>query len=146
MMFETDITVRFAHVDAAGIVFYPRYFEMLNQVVEEWFEASLGTSFRDLHVVGTDGVPMVHVETDFLRPSRLGDRLRFSLGVRQLGRSRITLRVVAVCDGEERLTATLVLAYVGRSPFKSKPIPDALRVRMNEFLVPASTEPVPEPT
>jgi 4-hydroxybenzoyl-CoA thioesterase len=144
MIFETEIPIRFAHVDAAGIVFYPRYFEMLNQVVEEWFEAELGTSFRTLHDDDDSGVPMVHVETDFLRPSRLGDRVRFALSVERLGRSRIELRVVARCGGEERLTARLVLAYVGRAPFRSQPIPDALRARMQRFV--AEAESVVEPT
>ncbi|MDB5364345.1 MAG: thioesterase superfamily protein [Rhodospirillales bacterium] len=141
MSFETEIPVRFAHVDAAGIVFYPRYFEMLNQVVEEWFERELGTSFRDLHVDGSHGVPAVRVETDFLRPSRLGDRLVFSLDVVALGRSRIELRVVATLGGEERVRVKLVLAYVSLSPMQSCAIPDALRARMEIFLVPE-----PEPS
>jgi 4-hydroxybenzoyl-CoA thioesterase len=137
MSFKTEIPVRFAHVDAAGIVFYPRYFEMLNQVVEEWFEAELGTSFRDLHVDGSNGVPAVRVETDFLRPSRLGDRLGFELSVAALGRSRIELQVVAGCGGEERLRMKLILAYVALSPLKSCAIPEALRARMQKFHVEA---------
>jgi 4-hydroxybenzoyl-CoA thioesterase len=140
MSFETEIPVRFAHVDAAGIVFYPRYFEMLNQVVEEWFERELGTSFRDLHVDGSNGVPAVRVETDFLRPSRLGDRLRFALSVAALGCSRIELHIVARCGGEERVRVKLILAYVALSPLQSCAIPDALRARMEEFLV-AEPEP-----
>lgn len=135
MSFATEIPIRFAHVDAAGIVFYPRYFEMLNQTVEEWFEQELGTSFRDLHVAGSNGVPAVRVETDFARPSRLGDRVRFTLDVLALGRSRIDLRVVASCDGEERVRFRLVLAYVALDPLQSCAIPDALRARMEKFLV-----------
>jgi 4-hydroxybenzoyl-CoA thioesterase len=135
MSFTTEIQVRFAHVDAAGIVFYPRYFEMVNQVVEDWFEAELGTSFRDLHIDGTNGVPAVRIETDFLRPSRLGDRLRFALDVVALGRSRIDLRIVASLDGEERVRVRLVLAYVALSPLQSCAIPDALRARIETFLV-----------
>ena len=30
--------IRFKHVDYAGIVFYPRFLEMLNDLVEDWFE------------------------------------------------------------------------------------------------------------
>ena len=37
--FATEILVRFQHCDPAGIVFYPRYFEMISQSVEEWFAA-----------------------------------------------------------------------------------------------------------
>ena len=47
-MFKTHIKIRFNHVDAAGIVFYPRYYEMLNQVVEEWFEKKLDIDFKTI--------------------------------------------------------------------------------------------------
>ena len=37
MSFQISTKVRFGDVDPAGIVFYPRYFEMLNAAVEDWF-------------------------------------------------------------------------------------------------------------
>jgi hypothetical protein len=36
--FTKQEKVRFQHVDYAGIVFYPRFLEMLNCLVEDWFE------------------------------------------------------------------------------------------------------------
>ena len=47
--FEEVQTVRFQHCDPAGIVFYPRYYEMLNLTVERFFERQLGYSFNRLH-------------------------------------------------------------------------------------------------
>ena len=41
MSFTTTRKVRFEHCDPAGIVFYPRYFEMINGTVEDWFEEDL---------------------------------------------------------------------------------------------------------
>ena len=32
-----NIVVRFEHCDAAGIMFYPRFFALVNEMVEEWF-------------------------------------------------------------------------------------------------------------
>ena len=40
--FDRVILIRFQHCDPAGIVFYPRFFEFTNQVVEDWFEEELG--------------------------------------------------------------------------------------------------------
>ncbi|MCO5127369.1 MAG: hypothetical protein M9957_08845 [Rhodobacteraceae bacterium] len=37
MIFRQDIRVGFNHCDPAGIVFYPRYFEMANTVCESFF-------------------------------------------------------------------------------------------------------------
>ena len=81
MSFTAEITVRFGQVDAAGIVFYPRYLEMVNETVERWFEECLGVSFRELHMTRRHGTPTKHIAVDFLKPSRLGDRLTFTLRV-----------------------------------------------------------------
>lgn len=131
--FVKTITIRFQHCDPAGIVFYPRYYEMLNAVVEDWFDEALGLSFRRMHLEQGVGVPAVTIETRFLRPSRLGDRVTFTLSVRDLGRSSIHLDQVAACGGEVRMTAALTLAYTTIGPdgtIRSAPIPDALRGKM----------------
>ncbi len=38
------------HCDPAGIVFYPRYVGIINDLVEEWFEHGPRLSFHTLHV------------------------------------------------------------------------------------------------
>ncbi len=132
-LFTVDIPVRFQHTDPAGIVFYPRYFEMINQVVEDWFAEALGVDFRTLHSQHLCGVPTVRLESDFKRPSRLGEVLTFSLGVETLGKSSFTLDLCASCQGEERLRAKAVLAYVGLDDFGPVPIPCELRRAMERF-------------
>ena len=46
--FVSQVEVRFRHCDPAGIVFYPRYFEMINDFVEEWFDKGMGLPFHAL--------------------------------------------------------------------------------------------------
>ncbi len=138
--FKRDITVRFQHADPAGMVFYPRYFEMINQVVEDWFAQGLGLDFHKLHTDLGHGVPTVHIEADFKRPSRLGEVLTFALAVQKLGRSSFTLALGATCAGEERLRATAVLAYVGLDELRATPIPDELRAAMKPYLAGAEIE------
>lgn len=132
-LFTVDIPVRFQHSDPAGIVFYPRYFEMINQVVEDWFAEALGVDFRTLHGEHLCGVPTVRIESDFKRPSRLGEVLTFSLGVAALGKSSFSLDLCASCQGEERLRAKAVLAYVRLGDLGPLPIPRELRLAMERF-------------
>lgn len=101
--FRTERVVRFGDCDPAGIVFYPRYFEMANGVIEEWW-TQLGMSWTEMIGQRGIGTPVSHVETVFLRPSRYGDRLEFRLSLEALGRSslRFRLRVLGAA-GEERL-------------------------------------------
>ena len=138
MIYKTNIKVRFQHCDPAGIVFFPRYFEMTNQVVEDWFEDALQLSFQELHSQMRVGVPTVRMECDFNRPSRIGDELAFSLWVEQLGNSSFTLRITAYHEGELRLSARPTLAYVqlGKD-VRAKALPDQLRRAMSIYLLAA---------
>lgn len=77
--FMTKTKVRFAHCDVAGIVFYPRYFEMLNAAVEDWFEYELGCDFNTMHQIRRLGVPTVKLDVEFLAPSKLNDQLTLKL-------------------------------------------------------------------
>lgn len=86
--FEKKEQIRFQHCDHAGIVFYPRYFVMLNDLVEDWFTEELGFSFKDMHP--NHGVPTVNIQTDFRSPAIMGDVLNKSLHVSKIGEKSVT--------------------------------------------------------
>jgi 4-hydroxybenzoyl-CoA thioesterase len=142
MSFAIEIAVRFAHVDAAGIVFYPRYLEMVNETVERWFEEGLGVGFHALHFVRRCGVPTRRITVDYLKPSRLGDKLTFTLRVAKIGRSSFDVDVDCTCGEEMRVKAAVTLVYASAEPLASMPIPDDLRARMTAF---TTAEPTPLP-
>ena len=136
MSFTKTTLVRFRHCDPAGIVFYPRYFEMLNDLVEDWFK-SMDWNFESLHLDKKQGVPTVKIETEFISASRLGDELAFELELLNLGTSSFELGYSAVCKDELRLRATAKLVYISDNgiSIQSMPIPDVLRERMLPYLV-----------
>ena len=132
-VFTTTRRVRFADCDAAGIVFFPRYFEMLNGVVEDWFAGPLEASFRELHLERRVSVPTAAVEARFIAPSRLEDDLSFALTVTKLGGASCGLRHRITSGDQLRFEATQTIVHVGRS-LKPEPWPDPLRVRIAPFL------------
>jgi 4-hydroxybenzoyl-CoA thioesterase len=132
-VFTTERRVRFADCDAAGIVFFPRYFEMLNGAVEDWFAGPLQVSFRELHVNRRVSVPTAAVEARFIAPSRLEDELTFALTVTRLGRSSCSLRHRISAGGTLRFEASQTLVYVGLS-LEPEPWPEDLRARMANYL------------
>ncbi len=91
MIYERLIQIEFNHCDPAGIVFYPRYFEMVNSVIENFFADVVGRSFAQMHNGAANGVPTVAIETSFQRPSRLGDKVLFSLAVEKIGGSSLLM-------------------------------------------------------
>ncbi|GAA0655707.1 acyl-CoA thioesterase [Brevundimonas lenta] len=132
-VFTVERRVRFADVDAAGIVFFPRYFEMLNGVVEDWFADALGVSFGELHLQRHSSVPTAAIEARFAAPSRLEDDLRFSLTVTKLGGASCGLRHRIECGDELRFEATQTIVHVGAS-LKPEPWPQPLRERIAPFV------------
>jgi 4-hydroxybenzoyl-CoA thioesterase len=136
MSFATTAKVRFAHVDAAGIVFYPRYFEMLNSAVEDWFE-HMGHDFRQMHLIDHIGVPMVKLDVTFTSPSRLGDELTITITPVEIGRSSCAMRVLFSGEGRERLRADAVLVCMDLAAQRSAPWPETLRDRMMGSLMKA---------
>ncbi|MEX6724009.1 acyl-CoA thioesterase [Parapedomonas caeni] len=134
--FKVERLVRFRDCDPAGIVFYPRYFEMVNDVVEDWFREALGYDFHHIHVELKLGTPTVHLEVLFKRPSMIGDMLTFWLTVADLGNSSVRVRIHARCGDELRfsVTPTLVHTDMRRVPPGSLPWPEAVRARMLPFV------------
>ena len=71
-----DITIDWADCDPAGIVFYPRFFRMMNTGTHAMFE-SVGLPFHEMvKRFGTTGVPMLDVQSTFKSPARFGDKVR----------------------------------------------------------------------
>ena len=85
--FSKQEKIRFKHVDYAGIVFYPRFLEMLNDLVEDWFEEALDRPFSKIHE--TNGIPTVDLKVQFKKAARLGEILTKNLWVIRLGGSSI---------------------------------------------------------
>jgi 4-hydroxybenzoyl-CoA thioesterase len=138
MSFKVSTQVRFAHIDAAGIVFYPRYFEMLNGAVEDWFAQDLGCDFSVLHKVRGLGVPTVHLETDFVAACELGEWVDISLEIERLGEKSVTLRFAFSVAGERRLGGKVVLVCMQLGVKRALPWPDDLRAGMQNALVDAA--------
>lgn len=127
MTFVSEQSVRFAHVDAAGIVFYPRYFEMLNASVEDYFAKSVGVDFKTIHLDRELGVPTVKLEAEFVAPSRLGDALSFHLDVVRVGRSSVEFAIEVRCGEQTRFTAKVVLVCMDLKAGRSAAWPDDIR-------------------
>ena len=128
MTYTRPVRIEFNHCDPAGIVFYPRYFEMMNHVVENFFRDVAGYPFERMVAAG-NGVPTARVEVDFRAPSRLGQVLDWTLDATRMGRSSVTFAVTATGGGVRRLTATLTVVWIGPDG-RAAPWPDDIRARI----------------
>lgn len=135
MPFVVKTPIRFAHVDAAGIVFYPRYFELLNAAFEDWIADVAGTDFATLHLDRRIGTPMVNVEAAFEQPGRLGEMLEIELTLTRLGNSSLTIAARFTVDGAPRLRAGLTSVCMNLDTARAMPWPEEMRARMEAVVV-----------
>jgi 4-hydroxybenzoyl-CoA thioesterase len=134
--YHSDILIRFAHCDPAGIVFFPRYMEMFNNLVEDWCRDELDISFADLITGRGYGLPTVHLEVDFVAPSTIGETLSATLRVLAVGTTSLRLAIVLRGkDGGDRVRAETVLVLTDPHEHRAVAIPDELRRRVAAFRV-----------
>jgi 4-hydroxybenzoyl-CoA thioesterase len=138
--FQREMLVRFGHCDAAGWVFYPRYFEMVSDFVEDWFEDGLLASAPGLFHHKKILTPSVHFTVDYLKPTRYGDRLTFNLWTVRIGRASCELRIEASHQGEMRMRLKQVLVFISADSGRALAIPPELKTRMQRFRVDAPAE------
>ena len=131
MAFTHALPVRFADVDHAGIVYYPRFFHYFHVAFEELWRARIGPhAYRDLIDVDRVGFPAVRAECEFSAPLRFGDTAEIEITVTRLGTKSITFRYrvfrAASSSAPDSLACadgTVVCAVVDLARFVAMPVP-----------------------
>lgn len=141
--FQRTIPVRFAHCDPAAIVFYPRYFEMIAALVEDWFEEGLQASAPRLMYHRGIVTPTVHFTVDFLNAAHFGDQLTFTLWVKRIGHTSCELLIEASHRGKIAMRVKQVLVFALERTRRPTPIAPDIVKRMKRYL--CTSERVLEP-
>ena len=135
IVFRAVHPIRFSHCDPGGIVYFPHFFDFINATVEDWCDEAIETPFETQLLQKRLGLPVVTTRCEFLRPSRIGDRLEMELAIARLGRSTIDFKIVGKAGGEERLRARHVIAMLSLENSRSVPLPETLRTKVAPYLL-----------
>lgn len=126
--FKRRHKIHFSECDPAGIVFYPQYFVLFNDLIEAWIDALLPSGYHGVIGERRIGLPTVHLEVDFKAVSRMGDQVWLSLEVVRIGERSLTLAwQCAGVDGDVRMAATQVIVTTSLNTHRSVDIPQDLR-------------------
>ena len=132
--FRRERLIRFSDCDPAGIVFYPQYFVLFHELIEDWFNDGLRVNYADFVAVRKLGVPTVHLEVDFVAPSKIGDTLQMRLAVRRIGTRSIVLSLAAFAGDVLRVRVQQTIVFFSLERRESVAIPDELRRCLSLFL------------
>ena len=82
------IRIEWGDCDPAGIVFYPRYFEMFETCIATLFERATGmTKYEMLRAYQFAGYPVVEARAQFSTPAKFGDDVVAETMVKEFRRS-----------------------------------------------------------
>jgi 4-hydroxybenzoyl-CoA thioesterase len=132
-VFRIDKQIRFHHCDPAGIIFYPQYFVLFHELLEDWFNIGLGLDYARFVREQGLGLPTVQVQCEFLAPVSMGQILHLELMVERLGTSSITLALRGSAGGREVVRVAQTVVHTSLAQMRAVPISDELRAAIAAF-------------
>ena len=124
--FTEQLVIRLFHTDAVGVIFYPKIFEIEQELFEKWLEAG-GFSLRSMLDGSLAPTPVVRCESDYQMPVRVGDRVTAKLIGVQVGRSGYTLAWTFSVDGNIAMRTSVKRVAIDPKSGASIDLPDAFR-------------------
>ncbi|HVH48103.1 MAG TPA: acyl-CoA thioesterase [Labilithrix sp.] len=128
MAVVSERAVHFEEVDAAGIVFFARFFYWCHEAMERFFDPIAG-GYVDLITRRRVGFPAVHLEADWKSPVRYGDVVRIETSVANVGTTSATLRFVftRLADAVHVATIDHVVVCTDLDSMTKQPLPSDCR-------------------
>ena len=121
------VRIEWGDCDPAGIIFYPRYFEIFDASTSALFERAMGmTKIQLLKTFDFAGYPLAKTRARFLKPTRFGDDVTVDTSVK-FGRASFEIEHRLSLNGETCVECSETRVWVVRDPatgsIKSHPIP-----------------------
>ena len=135
-MFTIEKRILFQHCDPAGIVFYPQYFYLLSEAMEDFMLAA-GKPQHEHVNVKRRGWPIVKLDVDFVGMSRYGDRVAIDVAVTRIGGASMSIGYRIRGPNGDRLRASTTIVHVDLETSQAVPIPDDLRAAFEPYRVAA---------
>jgi 4-hydroxybenzoyl-CoA thioesterase len=125
---KRTVRIEWADCDPAGIVFYPRYFEMFDTSTVLLFETALGMRKKEMYsAFAFGGWPVVDTRARFFKPTSYGDTVEIATSI-TFGTASFSIAHELTKDGETAVKADEKRVWVVTDPndplkFRSHPIP-----------------------
>ena len=134
-LFESYRLVKWGDCDPAGMIYTPKILEYAMEAVEIWFKEVPGVSWFELSIDLGMGSPTVRAECDFLLILRADQSITMKVEVQKLGKCSLTLLVTGYnTEDAACFKVLLVFCFIDRSDFKSTPIPDRFRKKIETYI------------
>jgi 4-hydroxybenzoyl-CoA thioesterase len=133
---QRTVRIEWGDCDPAGIVYFPRYFEIFDACTVALFERAGFRKRQMLQSFGTAGIPLVDIKSRFVIPSRFGDDVVVESSVTEWGKSSFVVRHRLMKDGALAVECFETRVWVARAAgdperFESRPIPAEVKEKFS---------------
>ncbi len=128
-----EATIRFSHCDPAGIVYYARWFDLLNGVIEDWFGEALGLGYHAFIRDRRIGLGYASAHADYLRPGMMGDIISFAVFVERIGGASLGLAIPGWRGEEAVLSSRLTIVTTDLAVHRAMRLPEDLRAALETY-------------
>ncbi len=132
--FFYPIHVRYAEIDAQGVVFNAHYLTYYDTAIAEFVTRRAGYDyFAEVARTGHD-FHLVRSLVEYRAPIRVDAKIEIGVRVARLGRSSVTFQPVIFAKGDDALLASgeVVWVYTDQASGKSAPLPEEFVRRLKE--------------
>jgi 4-hydroxybenzoyl-CoA thioesterase len=132
------IEIEWGDCDAAGIVFYPRYFAMFDASTAYMLEKAFSMKkIAWTKKFGIVGIPMVDTGAKFKIPSAYGDVITIKSAIKAVHTSSFDIEHLVFKDDKLAIEAYETRVWTGRDPdnpkrLKSVPLSDDIRKALEQ--------------
>ena len=125
------VRIEWSYCDPAGIVFYPRYFEIFDNSTAALFESALGMTMHEMfRYFDSAGYPLARTRSRFIRPTRYGDDVVVASTI-EFGRASFSIEHKLKHNNLTCVECAETRVWVVHDPerpgeVKSHPVPEAV--------------------
>ncbi len=130
-------SVRFEEVDAAGIVFFARFFAYAHEAMEAFF-ADVDGGYAGLIMTRRVGLPAVKTAAEYASPLRYGESFRIETTATRVGGRSADLRYVFASGDRHVAVVTHTVVTSDLVAMRSCEMPDDVRRVLERHLVEVS--------
>ncbi len=132
--FTIERPVRFADIDAAGWLYYPRFFEYCHNAFEDWINTKAPVGYPEAIDKQRWGFPAVKASGEYLAPLKHGDIAQVSIRILNVGNSSLKtgFEIIRKHDQTPSFKAEITTVCVNLDLGKSMPIPANMRAFLTQ--------------
>ena len=132
MHFSYPYTIHLHDSDAAAMVYSANLIRICHEAYEAFME-SIGFSFGRLFKERSMGFPLVHIEGDFQKILRVGDKVEIRVRIAELGHTSFRVAYELVKDNETYATANTVHVCVNPKLYQKMELPPEFRSELETY-------------